>query len=129
MSGPRDYFAYQSDDGKIYVLRHNRSHLQALGIPTCQPAEYLWPPGDLRPRYVVARHGKSMRQLIVDDVNRPVWTGEAQTLQLPDWRSAPAGELVAFRITMRVSERVSGTRTTYKKRKLPLITPRPMTTS
>jgi hypothetical protein len=70
-----------------------------------------------------------MRKVIVDDVTRAVWTGELQTLQLQDWRSAPSGELVAFRITMRVAERVSGTRTTYKKRTLPLIAARPATPS
>lgn len=127
MTGPRQYFAYRSDDGKTYILRHNRSHLEAVGIPTCQFSdEYPGAPGDLRPRYVVARHpnGRTTRQVIVDDVTRPAWTGGVQMLLLPDWASAPSGQLVGYRITLRVAERISGTRTTRKKRILPRIEPR-----
>jgi hypothetical protein len=78
---PRDYFAYRSDDGKIYMLRHDRSHLEAVGIPTCQFSdEYLWATwrhasalrGAVRP------DGKTGREVLVDDVTTSVWTGETQ---------------------------------------------------
>jgi len=49
-------FGYHSDDGNVYLLRRSQHHLEAVGIRSCGHAEYRYPPGDMRPRYVVARH-------------------------------------------------------------------------
>jgi hypothetical protein len=65
-------------------------------------------------------HGKTTRRVIVDDISRPVWTGQARTLHLPLYNS-PGEPLVPFRITLRVAERVTGTRTSFRKRKLPQV--------
>jgi hypothetical protein len=76
--------------------------------------------------YVVARRGTTARRVIVDDVTRPACAGKTQTLLLLEWSGwdgADAPPLVEFRIMFRVAERRSGTRTTYRKRKLPRIEP------
>jgi hypothetical protein len=125
MTGPRASFAYHSDDGQIYTLGHIRAYLEAIGTPTWsgphRPAS-----GDLKPRYVVARRGTTARHVIVDDVTRPAWTGKVQTLLLPEWAAwtdVDSPPLVEFRIMFRVAERRPGTRTTYRKRKMPRTEP------
>jgi hypothetical protein len=100
--------------------------LLAVGTPTWS-GPHRTPPGDLKPRYVVARRGTTARRVIVDDVTRPAWTGEAQILLLPEWPAWPADAeqppVVEFRIMFRVAERRPGSRTTYRKSKLPRIQP------
>jgi len=48
---------------------------------------------------VVARHPneKTTRKVVVDDVTRPAWTGEQDTLALPDWHVFPS-QTILFRI-------------------------------
>jgi hypothetical protein len=120
MPGAMTYFGYRSDDGNVYQLRRNDHHLQAVGTPPCRYREYPQPPGDMRPRHVVARHpdGKSTREVAVDDVTRPAWTGLQETLELPDWGTFPS-QMVPFRIMFRVAERVNGSRKTRTARRLP----------
>jgi hypothetical protein len=120
MPGAMTYFGYRSDDSNVYQLRRNVHHLQVVGTPLCGYGKYPQAPGDMRPRYVVARHrdGKHTREVVVDDVTRPVWMGHHETLGLPDWAPFPS-QMVAFRIMFRVAERVHGSRRTRKSRTLP----------
>jgi hypothetical protein len=120
MSGPIDSIRYHSDDGQIYTIGAPRWAREALDIPV-HVGVHSPPPHDLKPRRVMLVHpnGRMRREIVVDDAQHPAWTGQVQTLQMPDWTITPGSPLVAYRITGRISERVSGTRTRRRTRRLP----------